>query len=50
MENTKGKIFITALVSLFKGLWKLTLLSLYFTTRFIEVVSGFTRKLIEKIL
>jgi hypothetical protein len=50
MSNTKGKIFVTALVSLLKGLWKLTLLALYFTTRFIEVVSGFTRKLLEKTL
>lgn len=50
MSNTKSKIFVTALVNLLKGLWKLTLLALYFTCRLIEIVSGFTRKLIEKIL
>ncbi len=50
MSNTKGKIFISAIGSLLKGLWKLTLLALYFTCRLIEIVSAFIRKLLEKIL
>lgn len=50
MENTKGKIFVTAFVNLFKGFWKLTILTIYFTFKLTEIVSSFTRKLIEKIL
>lgn len=50
MSNTKGKIFISAIGSLLKGFWKLTILALYFTCKLIEVVSSFIRKLLEKIL
>lgn len=50
MNNSKSKLFFTALVSVLKGIFKLTLITIYFLAKLIEIVASFIRKLLEKVL
>ncbi|MFV0571711.1 MAG: hypothetical protein ACK5M1_04660 [Xanthomarina gelatinilytica] len=50
MKNTKFRIFYAAIGLLIRGLWKLLLLGLYAVAKLMEVMAGFTTKILEKLL